>query len=409
MLEQPLTSEAIADPRTYANDAALHALLSRLRSEGPIHRVEAEGYLPFWLLVRHADIVEMEKKADKFISAPVQSIIQLKDEARATIAATGGSSQMRNVAAMDGPEHKIYRNITQSYFTPKGLTEVVRGIEELSVEFVDRIIATGGHCNFAEFAMSFPLRVIMQMLGVPPQDEALMLRLSQQTLTSEDSGLGSGGDPAAILMEVFAYFSKIVEERRADPTSDLASVIANAKVDGKYLSAQDIFGYFFVVATAGHDTTSYAMTGGLLALLNNPSELEKLRADPSLLPNAVEEILRWVTPVKQFCRTATEDCELLGKQIKKGDVVSLMYPSANRDEDVFEDAFSFRVDRKPNRHLAFGTGPHVCLGQYLARFELITFFREFLARVSEIALSGETRYVESTFVGGPKHLPISFR
>ena len=186
-------------------------------------------------------------------------------------------------------------------------------------------------------------------------------------------------------------------------------MIANARINGEYLPIPDILGYFFVVSTAGHDTTSYALSGGMLAFLENPAEWEKLRADPSLLPSAVEEILRWTTPVKHFCRTATEDCELHGNRIRKGDIMMLNYPSANRDEDVFGDPFQFRIDRKPNRHLAFGTGPHVCLGQYLARFELVSFFRELLGRVDHIELAGTPRRTEGSFVSGVKYLPVRYQ
>ena len=169
-----------------------------------------------------------------------------------------------------------------------------------------------------------------------------------------------------------------------------------------------MFGYFLIIATAGHDTTSYSLTGGLKALLENPDQLAKLRADPSLLPSAVDEFIRWTSPVKHFMRTATEDVEIEGKQVRAGDIVMLSYPSANRDEDVFDDPFAFRVDRKPNRHLAFGTGPHLCLGQHLAKMELISFMREFLARIDDVELAGIPRAVQSTFVGGVKNLPIRY-
>ena len=405
-----LAAEAVARASTYADDQGLHTLLSRLRARGPLHRIESDDYDPFWLVTRHADILAIEKDAARFINAPRQALLSLKQQA-ATRALSGGANagqMMRNVAGMDGDDHRAYRDIAQSYFTPKGLTEVVRGIEALASDFVDRMAQSGGEGDFARIAMSFPLRVIMQMLGVPPEDEPMMLRMTQQTLTSEDPDFQVEGGPLAALMEAFGHFAAIVTDRRANPQSDLSTVIANARINGEYLPMPDILGYFFVVATAGHDTTSYAMTGGMLALLENPSEWEKLRADPSLLPNAVEEILRWTTPVKHFCRTAAEDCELHGNRIRKGDILMLNYPSANRDEDVFQEPFQFRIDRKPNRHLAFGTGPHVCLGQYLARFELVSFFRELISRTDHIELAGIPRRVEGTFVGGVKHLPIRY-
>lgn len=237
-----------------------------------------------------------------------------------------------------------------------------------------------------------------------------MLRLTQQTLTSQDPEFkAEGSSSVGAMMEMYLYFQKMIADLRANPRDNLGSLIANARVNGELLSDPDVFGYFNIVATAGHDTTSYAITGGLLALLENPAEMEKLRADPSLMTSAVEEVIRWTTSVKHFCRTATEDCEVAGKAVRAGELLLLSYPSANRDEAVFEDADCFRVDRKPNRQLAFGFGPHVCLGQYLARLEIGLFLRELLARVEHIELAGEPRYVEGTFVGGVKHLPIRYR
>jgi cytochrome P450 len=326
---------------------------------------------------------------------------------------SGGDVQklMRNLVAMDGDEHRVYRAISQSRFLSKALNAIKADVEALAVEFVDRMEATGGACDFsADIAMWYPLRVIMTILGVPPQDEALMLRLAQQTLSSQDPEFQvEGTSPVMAMKEMYEYFQPIIADRRRSPRDDIASVIANATFDGEPLPDRDVFGYFLIVATAGHDTTSYSLAGGLLALLQNPDQMAKLRADPSLVPSAVDEMIRWSSPVRHFSRTATEDCEVAGKKIAAGDVLMLSYPSANRDETIFEDPFAFRVDRKPNRHLAFGTGPHLCLGQHLAKMELVAFVREMLARVEHIALAGEPRFVQSTFVGGVKRLPIRFR
>ena len=402
-----LPAEAVALASTYADDIRLQQLLARLRLERPIHRIENPKFEPFWLITRHADILSIEKDSVRFINAPRQALLSLKRLA-ATPAPADGGQMMRNVAGMDGEDHRAYREITQAYFTPKGLTDVVRGIEDLARDYIDRMAGMGGECDFSQIAMSFPLRVIMQMLGVPEQDEPMMLRMTQQTLTSEDPEFQQEGGPLAALMEAFRHFAATTADRRAHPRDDLASVIANARIAGEYLPVPDVLGYFFVISTAGHDTTSYALSGGMLAFLESPGEWVKLKADPSLLPNAVEEILRWTTPVKHFCRTATEDCELHGNQIKAGDILVLNYPSANRDDDAFEDPAVFRIDRKPNRHLAFGTGPHVCLGQYRARFELTSFFRELLARTDHIELAGIPRRAEGSFVGGVKHLPVRY-
>lgn len=405
-----LPPEAIAYPSTYADDQRLHDLLSWFRASDRMHRIEAPDYEPFWLVTHHADILAIEKDSTRFINAPRQGLLSLSQQTAMLAMANGADPGqfMRNVAGMDGQEHKDYREITQSYFTPKGLAGLLRDIEGLAAHYIDEMAAAGGQCDFAKLAMSYPLRVIMQMLGVPTEHEPLMLRMTQQTLTSQDPDLKHADGPAAVLFEAFGLFMSIVAERRAQPSDDLASVIANARLNGEQLPDRDILGYFFVVATAGHDTTSYALTGGILALLENPDELEKLRADPTLLPNAVEEILRWTSPIKHFCRTAIEDCELFGHSVRKGDILVLSYPSANRDEAVFDKPFHFSVTRKPNRHLAFGTGPHVCLGQFLARFELLAILKEFIARTDQVEVTGTPSRVEGTFVGGVKHLPLRY-
>jgi cytochrome P450 len=367
---------------------------------------------PFWLVTRHADIVAIEMDSERFINQPRQAILPLAYEERAR-QLTGGSGyqdMMRNLVAMDGQEHRVYRAITQSHFLAKALGAIRNDIDRLAVEFVDRMEAIGNACDFsADIATWYPLRVIMTILGVPPKDEALMLRLTQQSLTSQDPEFQKKtGSGSHWMTEMLTYFRPIIAARRANPVDDIASVIANATIDGEYLPERDVFGYFVILATAGHDTTSYTLAGGLLALLQNPDEFARLRANPSLVPSAVDEMIRWTTPVRHFCRTATADGEIAGKAYRMGDIFLLSYPSANRDEAVFDEPFAFRIERKPNRHLAFGTGPHLCLGQHLAKLELTSFLNEFLARIDHIELAGEPRFVEATFVGGAKSVPVRY-
>lgn len=411
MTESTLPVEAIADPRTFTDPVALHGLLSRIRQTDPLPFVEAEDYAPFWLVSRHMDIMEVERNAARFINAPRQALLPLSYEAAARAAAGGMDTKeiMRNLILMDGAEHKAYREITQAYFTPKGLHAVKSTIDDLAREFINRMDQREGEIDFAEVAMAFPLRVVMSMLGVPPEDEPMMLRLTQQTLSSQDPEFQTEGGARGAMMEMYAYFKKIIDDLRQEPDDTLASVISNARINGELLPDRDVFGYFNIAATAGHDTTSYALTTGTLAFLENPGELARLRADPALMPLAVEEVLRWTTPVKHFCRTATEDCTVAGKSIKAGDLLLLSYPSGSFDEAIYEDPFTFRIDRRPNRHLAFGTGPHVCLGQYLARIELSSFFSELLDKVEHIELAGTPRFVEGSFVGGVKYLPVRYR
>ena len=272
----------------------------------------------------------------------------------------------------------------------------------------------GGACDFVrDVAVWFPLRVIMLLLGVPREDGLLLLRLTQQTFGAEDPDVAEQADFKAARAQAFAefvdYFNVLLAKRRREPRDDLASLIANAQIDGKPIPDREALSYYIVIATAGHDTTSATAAGGLLALIENPQEMVKLRADPALLPRAIEEMIRWVTPVKHFGRTAVQDYVLRGRQIKAGQSLMLCYPSANRDEDVFENPFDFRVDREPNKQLAFGIGVHQCLGLHLARQELRAFFAEFLSRVDDVRLAGEPAHVAGTFIAGLKRLPIQYR
>lgn len=408
-----LPPEAIVDGRTFTDENVLHGFLSRLRREDPLPFIDVEGFPSFWLVSRYDDIVRIETDAEHFINAPRQAVMPLANEQR-TKELSGGDIKetMRNLTAMDGDEHKAYRAIAQSRFLGKALLQIREDIQKIAKEFVDRMESYGDECDFAQdVAVWYPLRVIMSILGAPAEDEKLILRLTQQVLTGEDPEMKRKGEKGtlAAALELFEYFKPIIDDRRANPTDDIASVVANARIDGEYLPDRDVFGYFLIIATAGHDTTSFSLTGGLLALLQRPDQLERLMEDDSLLPTAVDEMIRWSTPVRHFCRTATEDCEIRGKQIKAGDLMLLSYPSANRDEDHFEDPQEFKLDRLPNRHLAFGTGPHVCLGQHLARLELTSFFRELLPRLEHVELNGTPRFVEATFVGGVKYLPIKYR
>ena len=262
----------------------------------------------------------------------------------------------------------------------------------------------------AEIAVNYPLYVILSLLGLPESDFPRMLKLTQEMFGMEDDELQRSQDQQAVLetlMDFFNYFAALTASRREHPTEDLASAIANARINGEPLSDMDTLSYYVIVASAGHDTTSAALAGGLEALLAHPDQLARLQADPErLMGTAVEEMIRWTTPVKEFMRTAQADTEVRGVPIAKGESVLLSYVSANRDEDVFEDPFKFDVGRDPNKHLSFGYGVHYCLGASLARLELNSFFTELIPRIRSIELAGTPQWMATTFVGGLKHLPI---
>lgn len=415
--------DAIVNPDVVADEAEIHAVYSKLRAEDPVHWTDPRGFRPFWSVTRHADITTVSKANDRFINSkrtylgPIESEEWIK-------ATTGDTHLFRTLVDLDDPEHMKLRKLTHEWFLPPNLRKLEAKVAEIAKDHVDRMAAMGGECDFVnEVALWYPLRVIMHLLGVPPEDEPRMLRMTQEIFGAGDPdvvarsqhinkvpiGTEQQVDLFALAQEFFAYFGAITADRRANPRDDLSTVIANGLIDGQPIGELQAMSYYVIVATAGHDTTSSTVSGGLLQLIRNPGELAKLKADMSLLPSAVEEMIRWVTPVKHFMRTATEDCELGGKAIKAGDGLALFYWSGNRDEAVFADPFAFRVDRKPNPHIAFGHGVHLCLGLHLARMEMRALFTELLPRLDEIELAGEPKNVRANFVSGLKTLPVRYR
>ncbi|MEV5570262.1 cytochrome P450 [Spirillospora sp. NPDC052269] len=402
---------ALATPSAYADDVRFHEALALLRRESPVHRVEVEGYNPFWAITRHADIMEVERRNDLFLNAP-RPILGTAVFDRMNSARNDQGTAMRTLIHMDDPDHRVVRAIGADWFRPKAMRALEPRVRELARRYVDRLADLGGRCDFAqEVAVHFPLYVILSLLGLPESDFDRMLKLTQELFGGDDEERQRGTTPEeklAVVLDFFAYFQQLTAARRANPTDDLASAIANARVDGEPLNDMDTGSYYVIIATAGHDTTSSTIAGGLHALITHPDQLERLRGDMSLMPLAVDEMIRWVTPVKEFMRTATTDYELRGVTIPKGDSLLLSYPSANRDEDVFDDPFRFDVGRDPNKHLAFGFGVHYCLGAVLARIEVRAFFEELLPRLETVELDGEPISTATTFVGGLKRLPIRF-
>jgi cytochrome P450 len=249
----------------------------------------------------------------------------------------------------------------------------------------------------------------MLILGIPDEHGQHLLDITRAYFGGGDPEMQRGSDLIGATMAYMDFFRGIARERRSHPTNDVATLIATAEVDGSLIGEFEASSYFVALASAGHDTTSATLAGGLLALIQNPDEMQKLRTNPDLIPAAVDEMVRWVSPVKHFFRTATETSTLRGKTIRPGDHLMMAYPSANRDDEAFERPFSFIADRNPNRHVGFGFGIHACIGMYLAKIEMVIFFRELLARVDEIALTGEPAWIETSFLGGLKRLPISFK
>ena len=405
--------ENLVNPEFWSNEQRIHECLTWLRANDPVRRLAPNGFEPFWNLTKYDDIKLVEGNKSLFINDPRPTLGPMMTQAFVE-QMTGRRHLVRSLVQMDDPDHMKYRMLTQGWFMGSNLRKLQGTIDNLAVQYVDRMQEMGQECDFVkDVALWYPLRVIMSILGVPEADEPLMMKLTQELFGSADPDINRSfemSDFLDVVGDFERYFADLTAARRADPQDDVASVIANAQIDGAPIPELEANGYYIIIATAGHDTTSSTTAGGLLALLENPEQLDKLRGAPDAhMATAIDEMIRWVSPVRHFMRTATADTEIRGQQVKAGESMILWYPSANRDEDIFDEPFRFQVDRSGPKQLAFGFGAHVCLGQHMARMEISALFRELLRRVDHIELAGEPKYSHSTFVGGLKSLPLRYR
>ncbi|MFC7340551.1 cytochrome P450 [Saccharopolyspora griseoalba] len=401
---------AVGDPTAYAEEERLHEALAVLRRDDPVRWVDPmPDFFPFWAITRHADVLEIERQHELFINNPRPLLVNAEHDRR--IAEQG--HMLNTLIHVDDPEHKRLRPVVADWFRPRAMRQMEVEIERLAKRYVDHLADLGGECDFAQdIAAGYPLYVILSLLGLPESDFPRIRQLTQELFGGDDDELQRGQtneELMQVVLDFFEYFNRITADRRDNPTEDLASTIANARIDGEHLSDMDAISLYVIIATAGHDTTSSTIAGGMQALIEHPDQLERLRRDPDLVQPAAEEMIRWVTPVKEFMRTATADYELRGRTIEEGQAVLLSYPSANRDAEVFDDPFRFDVGREPNKHLSFGFGAHYCLGAALARMETRAFFAELVPRLRSVELAGVPQRVRTTFVGGLKHLPIRYR
>ena len=406
-------TDLFTNPDRYADLAAWHEEADALRALGPVHLVDrsAEGFTPFWAVLGHEAVMQVERQPELFTNEPNAVIGRIADieQQRAS------GAVVRSLVQMDAPDHPKYRKLTADWFKPGSLGRLQARLDELSAQMIAKMEALNGRCDFSrDVAVWYPLQVILAILGLPESDYARMLKLTQELFGASDDELGRGSqsmdDLIAVIMDFYQYFIGLTADRRENPTDDLASLIANGRIDDAAMPDIETVSYYMIVATAGHDTTASAMTGGLQALVEHPEELARLQADPKLLNTAVDEMIRYVSPVRHFMRTVRADTEIAGVPVKKGDWVYVSYLAANRDPALFADPHRFDVGRtNSDRHLAFGFGAHFCLGAQLARMELRTVFRDLLPRIEHIELAGTPTSMKTLFVGGPKSLPVSYR
>ncbi len=397
----------LIDPLAYAEHGYPWEAWATLRREAPVHKLSLEGWPDYWALTKHDEIVEVSKQPDIFLNAPGMVMVEDRDDEFRQ------QNPIRTIINMDPPDHKKYRKIASPYFTPRAVGNLQGLIDKTARDLVDGMGEEGEMDFITEIASIHPLKIIARILGVPEEDEPFILRLTNELFGSADPELQRSPDRIEAMTSLFGefweYFGKVMADRRANPQDDFASVIANAKIDGEPMGELETMGYCLITFTAGHETTRGSIGGGLAALMEHPGQMAKWAADPELTPTAIDEIVRYVTPVNHMVRTAAKDYELGGQQIREGDKLVLFYASANRDEDIFDDPNSLILDRNPNRHLGFGIGEHFCAGANLARATSGALFRELVAALDEVELTGTPERTASTLVPGLKHMPIRYR
>jgi cytochrome P450 len=402
--------------KNYGAKGAPHEAWALLREQSPVHRCEFGGdFEDFWAITKHADIIDISSQPERFSNREGPMILNREQRIQVAKRAAGPMGKMRTIIEMDPPEHRDFRSVVRGFFTPRSIERLDEIVSESARALIDSL-GEEGECDFVEkIAQRHPLRVLATILGIDREDEERVLALTQQLFASDDPDLQRKGEDREkaqmeVGLEFYQMFDRITQDRRARPRDDLATLLATATLaDGAPMGPIETFGYYLIVFTAGHDTTRNALSAGFAALLEHPDQLELLKQHPELSKRAVEEVVRWASPVNHMKRHVLEDVELRGQKLRAGDNLALFYASANRDSDVFADPFRFDIARHPNRHLGFGTGEHFCLGAHLARASIRALLDELGARIESCEYAGEPSQIHASFVVGLKTLPIRYR
>jgi cytochrome P450 len=400
----------VISPDGHADDANLQAAFKLLRAKAPVLWVDTPGMRPFWLLSRYRDISTVERRGAPFVAA-TRTFLTSKTTEERLERMLGKPYVLRGLLQMDDPEHAAYRAVAQPHLSPPALATMEPWLEDWADQIVSGIAGRSEAFDFTkDVAVPFSIRGIMRLLGLPEADDDLILKLSWGLVGPEDPVRRLADHPTTAICRAGlgfqSYFDPVAADRRACPRHDLSSVIATAEVQGEAMPDYERFSYYTMIATGGHDTIAFCLSGGMHALVEHPDQLARLRDDPSLIDTAIEEMLRWTTPGRHIVRTATDEVELGGQTIHEGEAVALFFNSANRDETVFADADQFRIDRRPNPHLAFGLGRHHCIGAHMARLEMRALLKALLPRLDQAELAAPPRRTSSTMVSGISSLPI---
>ncbi|MGH9016400.1 MAG: cytochrome P450 [Acidimicrobiales bacterium] len=380
-----------------------HQWFSFLREKAPVWWHEEADGPGFWAVTRYEDCNTVNRDYGQFSSHARGSLLFEMDEEQL-------AQQQLLMLNMDPPLHTRYRRLVNKGFTPRVVNELHDRIDAATDTIIDSVIERGSADFVTEIAAELPLVVIAELLGVPNEDRHRMFDWSNRMIGSEDPEYQLTDDIAETAsMELYAYASQLFAAKRIDPAKDLMSVLTDVEIEGERLSDLELELFFLLLTVAGNETTRNLISGAMVAFFDHPDQWELLRKDRSLLPSAVEEMLRYVTPVMNFRRQSMVDTELSGQAIKADEKVVFFHVSANRDDTVFEDPGRFDITRKPNPHIAFGAGgPHFCLGANLARMEIRVMFEHLLDRIPDVALDGEVERLQSSFINGVKHIPVAF-
>jgi cytochrome P450 len=391
--------DSIFDPDYWGRHGAPHDVFTTLRAEDPVFRYESERYEPVWLVTKRRLIEYVGKNPERFLNGP--RTVFHNDQ--------GFESPLKGLPHMDPPEHTSHRRAMQSWFTPRAIRALEERMHIIAKDIVDDV-ARKDQCDFtSEVGARLPLKMICELLGIPEEQEPIVWQLTQDVFSASDPEVAASSDLQQGIRNAMAFCADVAQARQRTPTDDFASTVANAVIDGERMSMREITSHLMIMISAGHDTTAGAINGGMLALLRNPEQLQKLQQEPALTDSAVNEMLRYVTPTTNFVRTTRVDSEIGGVPVKSGDDVCIHFCAANRDEDEFDRPQEFLIDRSPNRHLAFGVGPHACIGQLLARIEMKALFLALVPRIRHMELSGEPEHFRAHWVTGLKHLPVRYQ
>jgi cholest-4-en-3-one 26-monooxygenase len=392
----------LSDSRSYVAGVP-HAFLAYLRRQDPVHWQDEPGGPGFWAITRYEDCVTVNRDYERFSSA-----------AQGTMPFEMGADEIAQqglmMLNMDPPLHTRYRRLVNKGFTPRMVRDLEESIHRSANAIIDEVIETGRADFVTQISAELPLQVIAELLGVPQEDRHRMFEWSNRMVGNEDPEYQDQTELALTsAMELYAYASELFAKKRIDPHADLMSALTTVEIEGEQLSDMELELFFLLLTVAGNETTRNLMSGAMHAFFEHPDQWQRLLADRSLLASAVDEMLRFVTPVMNFRRTAMVDTELSGTKIAAGDKVVFFHASANRDEDIFTDPDTFDVGRDPNPHIAFGGGgPHFCLGTNLARMEIRVMFEHLLDRMPDIRQDGEVQRLRSQFINGVKHIPVAF-